>query len=459
MESVLFPRGFLDTQDIPAVASLSSAQKYLWSMSCLHANAAGVVYFSATFIASLGLVLSVARQLACELESRGLVVIDEKTSELFISHWFCWQKTPATAGGDKWSKQVTTAISKVKSAEVQSAVRHAVEKAPAEKMEVVQVPTNLVSALRHPTPGRRWEATPALLLLAIYTWPGMRWGGVCVGDYEAWSTYVSASGPEQIIGHLGDMDRAGNIVFDFGTGEVFLPARLKNANPAWHMQEILATRSECVSHRVKTNFSRLFTRTFGKFTDKSDTCAPVDFSLVKYSSSRAAPPPAAASLKEGWLKTETHPLTVKALESLARAALSKNKRSSDQGLDAARCRMALEFCEKNNLLDTLAAKVVGSAAWPNDLDKLLKEVQAKLNHERIAANRKEDERRVGERVAINTEARQLIGKTLINQSTKTKIVVKKFGASIGGQAMPLDCILEMLKQGLLEEAHEEELAA
>lgn len=374
MESVNFPRGFLDSPEIPELAALSTEQKYVWSLCCLEASAAGVVFFSPTYCSKIGIVQSVARQIACELCARGLVVFDEQTQELFLCHWFFWQKTPV--GEDKWSRQVTNSLKKVKSGNVKDAICYAIDNAPAERIGVVPVPSNLLSKLRHPTPGKRWAGAPSLLMLALYTWPTMGWAGMCVADYEALSTYIGASGPEQIVGHLRDLDRAGNVFFDYETGEIFYPTRLQGANPAWHMEEILTTRLEIVSHRLKLSFSRMFTRCFGKISTKSKTCALVDSTLVNHSFSGAAAP----FQDDCWLKSETHPKTASALIALFKSAQKRNKKGSNEELDVARCRRGLEFAEKHLTDESAAAAITALFAqdgWPREITTTFKSAQQK----------------------------------------------------------------------------------
>lgn len=387
MSSVLFPRGFLDSPDIPALVSLSTEQKYVWSMCILEADAAGVVFFSPTFCSKIGLVQSVARQIACELRDRGLVVFDEKTHELFICHWFNWQKTPQ--GQDKWSRQVTISMNKVKSPDVKNSIHSAIENAPPERMGVVPVPLNLLSKLRHPTQGKRWAAAPSLLMLALYTWPTMGPAGICVADYEALSTYISACGPEQIIGHFLDLDRAGNVFFDYQTGEVFYPTRLQSANPAWHMEEIVATRPEIVSHRLKLNFSRLFTRSFGKFPEKSKACVLVDSSLVNKSNSSSK---AAASSSFDIPKTPASETSI---------VITLNARIDEltrEGAKKADCNIEKQRADAQRLRDygtylgeEVVLKTIASATFLSVAVKMCKQAGCDEQVERIKKKEKEAE--------------------------------------------------------------------
>ena len=290
MKAVLFPRSFYD---LPGVAELSSAQKFFIGGICLSANACGIAVLTDHKCTTLGFLPSIARQLAAELAARGLVVFDEHTREVFVTHWFFWHKTPAVSS--QWGKQVVGVRERIMSPQLKDEVTKAIESAPAAKIESVLVPLNILTSLRHPAPGKKWEATPQMLLLALYTWPTMSSAGLCVLDYDGLASYISASSVDQIIGHLSDLDAAGVVVFDYVTGEIFLPARLKNARLDWHLKEIINARAECVSHRIKTNFSKAFKRSFGDLPIKSDGCRLVEFSLLNKNSSKQARTAAAAA--------------------------------------------------------------------------------------------------------------------------------------------------------------------
>lgn len=453
MEAVLLPRSLLD---LPGVADLSGAQKYIFSGLCLLADASGIVALTDFKCAGLGFLPSVALQLIHELASRGILVYDGDTKEVFINLWFHWQKTGTDK--DKWGKQRVSALLRARSAGIVAAVNKAIETAPAEKIASVLVPGNILTSLRHPAPGRKWEATPQLLLLSLYLWPSMTWAGVCVVDYDALSSYVSGGGAAQIVGHLRDLDEAGIVVFDYDTGELFLPARLKNARGEWHMKEILDSRAQCVSHRIKTNFSRVYKRTFGKFPSNTTDCAPVELSLLKKSSSKV-PPEAAAPGKESWLITATHPKTAAALESLFENALRMNKKGSDEALDTKRCREALEFCQKTNLPDQVAAKAAADSKWPKELRKAMQSALINLNQRQQAERREEGDRRHAELASVSCgDALSLVGKTLVQKNTGAKVLIKNFGATIGGNLKPLPAILEMLNRGDLATLGEKQVA-
>jgi hypothetical protein len=206
---------------------------------------------------------------------------------------------------------------------------------------------------------------------------------------------------------------------------------------------------------VKTNFSRLFTRTFGKFPSKSESCGLVDSTLVDHSFSGAAAP----FQDDCWLKSETHPKTATALISLFDSAQKRNKKGSNEQLDVARCRRALEFAEKHFQDDKAPATAIqvlfSKGGWPKDAKTCLEAFNsaAKVNATALsvkAAGQKNSE--------LGNEGRELVGKKL-RFANDSVIIVKLLGAKISGKIVPLATLSRMVIQGEASVVEDQEEAA
>lgn len=457
MESLRFPRAFLES---PEIVYLSGAQKFLLAGIILMANPAGVLILDDLKCVKLSFLPSVAAQLLSELVTRRLLAFDAVTKEVFVSSWFHWQNSPDQVGQEPtndWGIKVSTAISHICSENIRSAVDSAVLVAPAEKLDWVQVPGNLLTSIRHPPGGKRWEATPLLLFLALYTQPTMSWAGVCVADYECLAMFASASGPSQIVGHLRDLDDAESIVFDHDTGEIFVKARLRKASTK-HMDEILSGRLELVSHRIKTNFSMVFKQTFGISPNKTISCR-LESDQIN-TKTRARPNSPSPSPEECWLKSTSHPLAALALRSLFDSAQQRNKKGSNEELDVARCRRGLELAEMILTDETAAAAInelFAAGGWPREVESRLRNVKSANNVQETTKAAKVADKK---NVESGNVGRELVGKKL-RLETGLIAEVRMLGAMINGQTTPLCKLSEMVRVGkaiVIEDLDQEEAA-
>ena len=281
MESVLFPTGFFDD---PAVAALNADYKLLLGGAATNTRLlpCGVIFLSDYVFQSIGITSSaLGVHLSEELQRRGIVIFERETRAFFNLYHFHWNLTGTQAGaGSDWDKAIKASLAHVPP-QFSGAVEQAMATAPARKMRAAACPTNLLSSLRPPGPGKKWATSELLVLLATYANPSQNDGGIFVVDFDAMGAFCSLP-PATVEQAYITLDACGALVFDLSTHEVFLKARMKKGKKK---KVALSAVDEARSRRVKHAARQMFTKTFGQtceqFRAESKTSALKEKNVYK----------------------------------------------------------------------------------------------------------------------------------------------------------------------------------
>lgn len=288
MEKIFFPRDFFIRG---VVADLHAEMKFFLLAIATHktTSACGVTTLTEFFSRSVGLDSAAVLGRAADAAARGDVVFDPATREVFLVAWFFWHRPPTGSGQDPWSRQLRAAMAAIRSDAVRAAVFDAIASAPPARLATVLLPTNLTSALPVRNDAGCWAAAEMLVYVSIFA----ATRGVAVVALDELAAICSL--PQATVAEsLATLDRAGALVWDAKTREVFLARRLRIAlsskgDQRFAAEAIVAMRGRRVRAAIRGELprtrdellpsTRKLLQTFGKSRKKSTASVPVDVDL------------------------------------------------------------------------------------------------------------------------------------------------------------------------------------
>lgn len=271
MEFVLFPHAFLD---LPGVCGLPSEHKLVLCAATAHPrlSACGVLVATPYVVAGLPLPPEVFWGVVADLDRREIVAADPATCEIFVLDAFSWHRAPSCDEDSSWARQVAAATARVRSPRVGDAVRAALERPPVARIAALKIPSNLLTAMPPRGRGQAWSASETLVHFALATAPTQTAAGVFSPTWPALAAFCSL--PAQTLLECVDSLGATQLVtFDFETGEVFSPARMRAASDR-DIGRIQRTAESVRSWSIFRALAAAATRRFQKINLKS-TCCPL----------------------------------------------------------------------------------------------------------------------------------------------------------------------------------------
>lgn len=279
MEYVLLPQGFLD---LPAVADLTADYKFVLVAVAAHPklSAAAVLTCSPYFLAQLPLPQDVFWGIVFDLESRGIVVADVGTREVFIRRSFDWHRAPAQGEDTPWARQVRAASSRVNSLKVRGVVLDAISSLQEARLPAILVPANLITAMPFRGPGQSWTATEILVHLAAALDPCQTAAGIFRPSLPALAAFCSLP-IQTLLECIKSLAEADALFFEDGTGEMFSPARLRCAKER-DIKKIKAAAAAVSSKSIFKAFQRAAKLRFPEIRFESNAYFPVEGMGVEY---------------------------------------------------------------------------------------------------------------------------------------------------------------------------------
>ena len=165
-----------------------------------------------------------------DLDRRGIVTYDPKTSEIYLHGSFTWHRVPGADEMDPWSRQVRAAFKKIQSDRVRKAVEAELLEPPLARVPAVVVHSNLLTALPSRGGQSAWSASEMLVAFALAINPEQTSAGVfrpsSTDSLAAFASLPLAT----LLECVNSLSALGAVAYDPDTGEIFSAARLRCAS-------------------------------------------------------------------------------------------------------------------------------------------------------------------------------------------------------------------------------------